>query len=87
MNYFGELPNKFTSGECPTYLYWRVTHNLNKYFCLETIFIHGISMCKSVGEDSRHGIGHVDIRVGVTPQNRGVSLTTRQPAEYFLDVG
>ena len=24
-----------------------------------------ISMCEGVGEDSRHGIGHVDIRVGI----------------------
>ena len=22
-------------------------------------------MCEGVGEDSRHGIGHVDIRVGI----------------------
>ena len=29
------------------------------------VFIHGISMCEGVGEDSRHGIGHVDIRVGI----------------------
>ena len=27
MNCFGELPNKFTLGDCPTYLYRRVTHN------------------------------------------------------------
>ena len=32
---------------------------------LETIFIHGTSMCERVGEDSRHGTGHVDIRVGI----------------------
>ena len=61
MNCFGELPNKFTLEDCPTYLYRRVAHNKNKYFCLETIFIHGINMCEGVGEDSRHGIGHVDI--------------------------
>ena len=60
---FGELPNKFTLEDCPTYLYRRVAHNLNKYFCLETIFIHGINKSEGVGEDSRHGIGHVDIRV------------------------
>ena len=28
------------------------------------IFIHGLGMCEGVGEDSRHGIGHVDIQVG-----------------------
>ena len=27
--------------------------------------MHDISMCEGVGEDSRHGIGHVDIRVGI----------------------
>ena len=24
----------------------------------------GLGICEGVGEDSRHGIGHVDIRVG-----------------------
>ena len=55
MNCFGELPNKFASEDCPMYLYRRVAHNQNKYFCLEMIFIHGISMCEGVGEDSTHG--------------------------------
>ena len=64
MNCFGELPNKFTSEDCLTYLYRRVAHNSNKYFGLKTIFIHDISMCEGVGEDSRHAIGHVDIQVG-----------------------
>ena len=27
--------------------------------------MHGISMCEGVGEDSRHEIGHVNIRVGI----------------------
>ena len=27
MNCFGELPNKFTSKDCPTYLYRRVAYN------------------------------------------------------------
>ena len=38
---------------------------IKQIFCLETVFIHGISMCEGVGEDSRHEIGHVDIRVGI----------------------
>ena len=35
----------------------------------------GLGMCEGVGEDSRHGIGHVDIQVGSciflceTPEN------------------
>ena len=37
-----------------------------KNFCFEKcIFLaFGLSMCEGVGEDSRHGIGHVDIQVG-----------------------
>ena len=37
---------------------------LKQIFLLKTIFIHGINMCEGVGEDSRHGIGHVDVHVG-----------------------
>ena len=40
-------------------------HKLNKYICLETIFIHGTRMCERVGEDSKHEIVHVDIQVGI----------------------
>ena len=37
-----------------------------KSFCLENdVFLaFGLGMCEGVGEDSRHGIGHVDIQVG-----------------------
>ena len=37
-----------------------------KSFCFENdVFLaFGLSMCKGVGEDSRHGIGHVHIQVG-----------------------
>ena len=36
-----------------------------KIFCLENdVFLaFGLGMCEGVGEDSRHGIGHVDIQV------------------------
>ena len=34
-------------------------------FVWKMIFIHGLDMYEGVGEDSRHGIGHVDIRVGI----------------------
>ena len=37
--------------------------NKTNIFVLETIFIHGISMCERVGKDSRHEIVHVDIQV------------------------
>ena len=37
-----------------------------KTFCFENdVFLaFGLGMCERVDEDSRHGIGHVDIRVG-----------------------
>ena len=28
------------------------------------LLLLGLGMCEGVGEDSRHGIGHVDIQVG-----------------------
>ena len=57
MNCFRELSNKFTSEDCPMYLYRRDAHNYNKYFCLEMIFVHDLGMCEGVGEDCRHGLG------------------------------
>ena len=38
---------------------------IKQIFCLETIFIHDLSMCEGVGEDSRNGIGNVDIQIGI----------------------
>ena len=37
-----------------------------KAFVLKTVFLlaFGLGMCEGVGEDSRLGIGHVDIQVG-----------------------
>ena len=37
-----------------------------KFFCFEKdVFLaFGLGMCEGVGEDSRLGIGHVDIQVG-----------------------
>ena len=36
-----------------------------KAFVLKTVFLlaFDLDMCDGVGEDSRHGIGHVDIQV------------------------
>ena len=50
--HLGGLCNVFISEGCP---------QIKQIFFLETVFIHGISMCEGVGEDSRYGIGHVDI--------------------------
>ena len=52
----GGLSNVFKSEGCP---------QIKQIFFLETIFIHGTSMCERVDEDSRRGIGHVGIRVGI----------------------
>ena len=37
-----------------------------KAFVLKTVILlaFDLGMCEGVGEDSGHGIGHVDIRVG-----------------------
>ena len=55
--HLGRLSNVFISEGCP---------QIKQIFCLKTIFIHDISMCEGVGEDSRHEIGHVNIRVEIT---------------------
>ena len=38
-----------------------------KAFVVKTVFLlaFGLGMCEGVDEDSRHGIGHVDIQVGL----------------------
>ena len=66
MNCFERLSNIFASKGSPIYL-----PNLDskfsrtKTFCLKTVVLleFGFGMCEIVGEDSRHGYGHVDIQV------------------------
>ena len=43
-----------------------VSFRERKAFFLKTVFLlaFGLGMCEGVGEDSRHGIRHVDIQVG-----------------------
>ena len=43
-----------------------VSFQEQKAFVLKTVILlaFGLGMCKGVGEDSGHGIGHVGIRVG-----------------------
>ena len=43
-----------------------VSFRKQKAFVLKTVFLlaFGLGMCEGVDEDSRHGIGHVDIQVG-----------------------
>ena len=67
MNCFGGISNRFTLEGCPIYL-----SNLDskfsrtKSFCFENCILLAfvLGMCEGVGEDSRHGFGHVDIQVG-----------------------
>ena len=43
-----------------------VSFQEQKTFIMKTVFLlaFGLGICEGVGEDSGHGIGHVDIRVG-----------------------
>ena len=43
-----------------------VSFREQKAFVLETVFLlaFDLGMCEGIGENSRHGIGHVDIQVG-----------------------
>ena len=63
------LSNVFISEGCS---------QIKQIFCLETIFIHGTSMCERVGEDSGPGIGHVDIRVGIMNSLECVCLSLHE---------
>ena len=65
---FGKHTNQFASEGSPIFL-----PNLDSIFSRTTdfvlkmiifFFIHGLGKCEGVGEDSRHGNGHVDIQVG-----------------------
>ena len=55
----GGLSNKFYRNSV-------VCFREQKAFVLKTVILlaFGLGMCEGVGEDSRHGIGHVDIQVG-----------------------
>ena len=55
----GGLSNKFYRNSV-------VSFREQKAFVLKTVFLlaFGLGMCKGVGENSRHGIGHVDIQTG-----------------------
>ena len=52
---------------CPIYLpNLGSKFSKTKSFCLKIVFLlaFALGMCEGVGEDSRHGFGHVDIQVG-----------------------
>ena len=52
---------QFASEGSPIYL-----PKFGSKFCFENCILlaFDLGMCEGVGEDSRHGIGHVDIQVG-----------------------
>ena len=67
MNCFRGLSNRFTSEGCPIfYQNLVVCFQEQIAFVLKTVILlaFGLGICEGVGEDSRHGFGHVDIRVG-----------------------
>ena len=64
---FGKMIQQFASEGSPIYLTKRdMMFSRTKTFCFENdVFLaFGLGMCKGVGEDSRHWVGHVDIQVG-----------------------
>ena len=66
-DFFGELLSN-SPRRVVQYFYRNsvVSFREQKAFVLKTVFLlaFGLGMCEGVGEDSRHGIGHVDIQVG-----------------------
>ena len=66
MNCFGGLSNRFGGFSNKFYQNSVVSFRGQKAFVLKTVILltFGLGMCEGVGEDSRHGIGHVDIQVG-----------------------
>ena len=64
---FRRITQQFTLEGCPIYLLkFGSKFSKTKTFCFENcIFLtFGLGMCEGLGEDSRHGIGHVNIQVG-----------------------
>ena len=57
--HLGGLSNRFYQNSV-------VCFQEQKPFVLKTVFFltFGLGMCEGVSEDSRHGIGHVNIQVG-----------------------
>ena len=67
MTHPGKMIQQFTSEGSPIYLPKLGSKvSRTKNFCFENCILlaFGLGMCEGVGEDSRHGIRHVDIQVG-----------------------
>ena len=67
INCFGMFSNIFTSEGSPILLSkFGSVFSRTTSFVLKTMILlaFGLGICEGVDEDSGHGIGHVDIRVG-----------------------
>ena len=68
MSCFRGLSNRFALEGCSIYFTENsiVCFRKQKAFVLKTVILlaFGLGMCEGVGDDSRHGIGDVDIQVG-----------------------
>ena len=67
MNCFGGLSNRFASEGSSIYLPnldSKFSRTKSFFFLNVFLLAFGLGMCEGVGEDSGHGIGHVDIQVG-----------------------
>ena len=68
MNCFRRFSNTLSSEGSPILLpKFGSEFSRTKSFCFENCdftLIHGLGKCEGVGEDSGHGICHIDIRVG-----------------------
>ena len=68
INCFERFSDTFDSDGSPIFLpKFDSEFSRTKRFCFENLIFllaFGLGICEGVGEDSGHGIGHVDIRVG-----------------------
>ena len=63
---FGKFSNTFASEGSPKFYRHSVVYFQEQQVSFENciFLIHGLGKCEGVGEDSRHGNGHVEIQVG-----------------------
>ena len=66
INCFGRFSNTFALNGSPILLPKFDSVFLRTSFVLKTVILlaFGLGICEGAGEDSGHGFGHVDIRVG-----------------------
>ena len=66
MTVTGSSPTHSPRKVVPYFYRNSVVYFQEQKFCFENnvFLIHGLGKCEGVGEDSRHGNGHLDIQVG-----------------------